>query len=344
MQGGRLGWGFLSTARINERLIHVLRTSERSELVAIASRDSETAQRYAHQWEIPRSYGSYQEMLRDPDIGIIYISSPNHLHAEWSIKCAEAGKHVLCEKPLALSTSEIDEIAAAAQRNGVIVQEAAMMRFHPQTYFIKKLIADGAIGEVRLVRGVFTFPLQRTDDFRRDLRMGGGSLWDVGCYCVSFSRTVLQSEPVEVFAFQTTSDSGVDLSFSAQMRFASGTMVHFFSSFAAFPSVNADLLGTKGEIKLNLPWVNQPGRTAEVHLTTQSAVGETSTFGDIAHDRKTEIQVYENTNAYRDEVESMAASVLDGVEPVVSLADSRNNAAVITALYKSARERKPAKL
>ena len=344
MNDGRLCWGLLSTARINERLIPALRESKRSELKAVASRDRTAAQAYARRWQIPHAYGSYDELLADPDIHVVYVSLPNHLHAEWSVRCADAGKHVLCEKPLALTVEEVDRMMAAAQRNGVIIQEAAMMRFHPQTRQLSAAVAQNVIGEVRLVRGIFTFALRQPGDIRLDPTMGGGSLWDLGSYCVSFSRTILQAEPVEVFAFQSTGESGVDLSFSAQMRFASGTLVHFFSSFATFPHVEADLLGTEGRLYLDLPWVNQPGKTAHLRLTRLHGDGEKSTFGDGLQHQTADWKTYEAMDGYRDEVESMAVSILDRVDPVISLADSRNNVAAITALARSARECRPVKL
>lgn len=344
MKSGRLCWGLLSTARINERLIPVLRESAHSELLAAASRSREAAQAYASLRQIPRGYGSYDELLADPEIDIVYLSLPNHLHAEWSIKCADAGKHVLCEKPLALTVEEVDRMKAASERNHVLIQEAAMMRFHPQMRQLSEAVAQKIIGEVRLIRGIFTFTLRRPGDVRFDPDMGGGSLWDVGSYCVSFARAALQAEPVEVFASQSTGNGGVDLSFSGQMRFPSGALVHFFSSFDSFPHVEADLLGTEGRLYLNLPWVNQPGKTGRLQLTCLRSQGEKSTFGDGLRQETTDWKTYEDMNGYRDEVDSMAASVLNGAAPVVSLADSRNNVAAINALAQSAREGRPVTL
>ena len=187
MSDKRARWGLLSTARINERLIPCLKRSERSELIAVASRSRVTADRYAEEHGISKAYGSYDEMLADPAIDVVYISLPNGLHTEWSLRCAEAGKHVLCEKPLALSVEEVDRLLEAAGRCGVTIQEATMMRFHAQTAYVRELIAQGAIGEVRMGRGLFTFTLERPGDIRLDPAMGGGSVWDLGSYCVSFA-------------------------------------------------------------------------------------------------------------------------------------------------------------
>ena len=337
----RARWGLLSTARINERLIPCLKRSERNELIAVASRSQDSANRYAAAHGISKAYGSYDEMLADPAIDVVYISLPNGLHTEWSVRCAEAGKHVLCEKPLALSVEEVDQLREAAGRCGVTIQEATMMRFHSQTSYVRNLIAEGAVGEVRMGRGLFTFTLERAGDIRLDPAMGGGSIWDLGSYCVSFARTVLQAEPVEVSAVQTTGPTGIDMSFSGHLKFSTGAFFHFFSSFASFTQIDADLLGTAGYLRLDLPWVNRVNQTATVCLVREAGAKEASTFGDGLGNRRTERKVFPEVDAYQDEVESMAATVLDGAAPVISLEDSRANVAAITALCRSAREGRP---
>ena len=188
-------------------------------------RDQAKAEAYAHEIGVPRAYGSYEAMLADPDIDVVYNPLPNHLHAEWTIKCAEAGKHVLCEKPLALSVAEVDRVMAAAQANHVIVAEAFMYKHHPQTLKALELLAQKPIGDLIAIKGVFTFDLTpRSNDIRWVPEYGGGSIWDVGCYPISFTRLIAQAEPVEVFGWQTLSDSGVDQVFLGQMRFANGLL------------------------------------------------------------------------------------------------------------------------
>ena len=337
----RAYWGLLSTARINERLIPAIRASGQSELLAVASRSKERAQAYAKRWDIPHAYGTYEQMLANPAINVIYLSLPNHLHTEWAIKCAEAGKHVLCEKPIALTTKEVACMAEAAEKYSVIMQEAAMMRFHPQTRYLRELVAKGVIGEIRLIRGVFAFTLENPGDIRLDTNMGGGSLWDLGSYCVSFARTVLQREPVEVSAYQISGDSGVDLSFSAQMQFPNGTLVQFFSSFQSFAHIEADFLGTEGKIYADIPWANHIGVTSNVQVTRSGNIEGTSTFSDSMEGRTTDTKTYENMNAYQCEVNSMVESILYGAEPIISLADSWKNVATIVALHESARIGKP---
>jgi predicted dehydrogenase len=334
-------WGLLSTARINERLIPALRASGRSELLAVASRSTGRAQAYAKQWDIPHAYGTYQQMLADPAINVIYLSLPNHLHVEWAIKCAEAGKHVLCEKPIAITTEEVTRMAQAAEKNGVIIQEAAMTCFHPQTQYLQELVAKKVIGDVRLIRGVFAFTLENPGDIRLNTNMGGGSLWDLGSYCVSFARTVLQAEPVEVNAYQISGTTGVDLSFSAQMQFPTGTLVQFFSSFQSFAHIEADFLGTEGRIYADIPWANHIGASANVQVTRSGNPEETSTFSDSMEGHTIDTKTYENMNAYQCEIDSMVESVLNGTEPVISLADSWKNVSTIVALHESARTGKP---
>ena len=184
----KLRWGLLSTARINRAVIPPIRSSLRSELKAVASRDVVKAKEYARGWHIPHAYGSYEELLADENIDVIYNPLPNHLHAEWSIRAAEAGKHVLCEKPLALLVEEVDRMIAAARANNVVITEAFMYKHHPQTLKVLELSRQGAIGELLLIKGAFTFNLDRPDDVRWIPEWGGGSIWDVGCY-----RSVLRA-------------------------------------------------------------------------------------------------------------------------------------------------------
>jgi predicted dehydrogenase len=272
MANNTLRWGLLSTARINERLIPVIRATPRCELVAVASSGGmDKARRYAAEWQIPGAFGSYEEMLADPHIDVVYLPLPNSLHAPWAIKAARAGKHVLCEKPLALTVEELDQMGAAARASGIVLQDGAMMRYHPQTWKVAELIAQKAIGEVRLIRGLFTFTLTRLDDIRFDPALGGGALWDLGSYCVNFMRTALRAEPAEVQGWQITSDRGVDLSFTGCLFFASGVTGHFHCSFQATASAQADILGSKGTIHLDLPWVNKIGVTSHIRVVRGAA-------------------------------------------------------------------------
>src|SRR5918996_321877 len=214
-----LNWGLLSTARINRALITPLRASKRNHLLAVASRTQESADRYAREWKIPRTHGSYEALLADPEIDVIYNSLPNHLHAEWTIKAVEAGKHVLCEKPLALSVEEVDAIQVASRKHGRVVAEAFMYRHHPQTLKVQEIVQSGALGDLRLIRGSFTYVLSGDGDVRLDPAMGGGSIWDVGCYPISYARMIAGAAPLEVFGWQVIGETGIDETFVGQMRF-----------------------------------------------------------------------------------------------------------------------------
>lgn len=334
-------WGLLSTARINERMIPAMRAAERSELLAVCSRSQEKADSYAQQWEIPRAYGSYDRMLADPDVNVVYISLPNSMHREWAVKTAEAGKHILCEKPLAQTPQDVDAMAQAAQRNGVVLQEATMMRFHPQTRKLQTLLADGIIGDVRLMRGVMCFQLTKEHDIRFNAELGGGSIWDLGSYCVNFMRTMMRANPIEVSGWHVPHDTGVDATFFGQMRFASGTVGQFFSSFQAMPRFEADLIGSDGMIQLDCPWVNNIGMTSNVHIFGEDQSESKTTFSDDIRYRTTQLISTDDINAYQDEVNSMVNTVCDSAEPVISLADSRDNAATLDALCRAAREGRP---
>jgi xylose dehydrogenase (NAD/NADP) len=337
-------WGLLSTARINERLIPAIRAAARSELLAVCSRSQEKAESYQANWEIPRAYGSYDDMLADPDVNVVHISLPNSMHREWAVKSAEAGKHILCEKPLAQTADDVDAMAQAAQRNVVVLQEATMMRFHPQTLKLQALLADGIIGDVRLIRGVMCCQLAREHDIRLKAELGGGSLWDLGSYCVNFMRTMMQANPVEVSGWHVPHDSGVDTSFWGQIRFASGTVGQFFSSFQAMPRFEADLIGSDGMIQLDCPWVNNVGVTSNVRIFRRETSEKKSTFSEDIRYRTMQVLSCENINAYQDEVNSMVNTVCDGADPVISTADSRDNAATLDALCRSAQKGRPVKV
>ena len=320
-----LRWGLLSTARINRALIPPLRASARSELIAVASRAIENARAYAAEWSIPRAYGSYDELLADPEIDVVYNPLPNSLHAEWTIKAAHAGKHVLCEKPLALSTDEVDAMEAAARQAGVVVAEAFMYRHHPQTLKVKELVDSGAIGALRLVRGSFTFNLTRRADVRLDPALGGGSIWDVGCYPISCARYVVGAEPVEVSGWQVAGPGGVDETFVGQMRFANGAHAQFDCGFRAPFRTHVEIVGSEGTISMRHPF--KPGLDERITVTRGDDV---------------QIIVVPGEELYIGEVEDMADAILLGRPPRVSLADSRGNVAAIVALLRSARENRPA--
>jgi xylose dehydrogenase (NAD/NADP) len=320
----RLRWGLLSTARINDALIKPIRASDRNELIAVASRDSKRAQAYAREKKIPRALGSYDAMISDPEIDVIYISLPNGMHAEWAIKAARAGKHVLCEKPLAITVEEVDAIAVAAKQARVIVMEAFMYRCHPLTLEVKKLVDSGAIGTLRLVRGSFTFNISSTNDVRLDPALGGGSIWDVGCYPISYTRMIVGAEPVEAFGWQMTGASHVDETFIGQMRFPREVHAQFDCGFRSPYWTQIQIVGSEGSLTVPRPF--QPNLNERILL---------------ANGNKERVITMPGQELYMGEVENMADAIQNGATPRVSLADSRGNIATISALLRSAREGKP---
>jgi D-xylose 1-dehydrogenase (NADP+, D-xylono-1,5-lactone-forming) len=326
--GGRvLNWGLLSTARINQALIPPLRQSKRNRLTTVASRSMERAKQYGRDWNIPNALGSYEALIADPEIDVIYNPLPNHLHAEWTIKAALAGKHVLCEKPLALSLEEVDSISAAAQKGGVVVMEAFMYRHHPQTLRIKELIGAGQLGDIKILRGSFTFPLDRKDDIRWKPEWGGGSLWDVGCYPVSYSMMITGTAPEEVMGWQIQSSTGVDLTFTGQMRFPNGVLAQFDSSFGLPDRTFMDIQGTEGGIYIPTPFL--PDQRQKVVLRKGNR--EQNLF-------------FDKISPYLCEVEEMSAIIIDGKAPRLTLAESRLHIATLSALLQSARTGKSIRL
>jgi D-xylose 1-dehydrogenase (NADP+, D-xylono-1,5-lactone-forming) len=315
-----LNWGLLSTARINRALIPPLRASKRNQLLAVGSRTPDSADSYAREWKIPRAYGTYEELLADPDIDVIYISLPNHLHAEWTIKAAAAGKHVLCEKPLALSVEEVDAVREAAEKYGRVVAEAFMYRHHPQTLKVQELARSGSLGKLKLIRGSFSFVLSRQEDIRMNPEFGGGSIWDVGCYPISYARSVVGEEPQEVSGWQVTGPTGVDETFAGQMRFGRDTLMQFDSSFAIPSHSFMEIIGSEGT--LNIPHPFKPETDEKIYLTREG---------------KSETIRIKAPELYLNEVENMADAVLLAKAPRISLEDSRANVRVITALLESAR-------
>ena len=322
-----LNWGLLSTARINCALITPLRASERNQLLAVGSRAQSTADQYAKEWNISRAHGSYEALLADPEIDVIYNPLPNHLHAEWTIKAVEAGKHVLCEKPLALTVDEVDAIREAAHKHERVVAEAFMYRHHPQTFKVQELIQSGSIGMLKLIRGSFTYVLSSETDVRLDPGMGGGSIWDVGCYPISYARAVVGENPLEVFGWQVTGPTGIDETFVGQMRFAHDVYAQFDSSFSTPFQTFMEIVGSEGTVKIPKPF--KPGLIEKIYLTR----------GD-----ETETLEIPGQELYIGEVEDMAEAILLGRAPRVSLEDSRANVAAISALLESAQTGKPVKL
>ena len=320
-----LSWGILGTARVNRLVIPALHASPRNKLVAVASRDQARSQEYAKQWGIPQAFGSYEALLNSPDIDVVYIPLPNHMHAEWAIKAAQAGKHVLCEKPLALSVSEVDAMHTAAKNAGVKITEAFMYRHHPQTLKVRELIESGSLGRIGYIRGTFSFVLDRPGNIRWSPEMGGGSLWDIGCYPVSYAQMVMGSAPTEMFAIQTIGPSGVDLSIAGQMRYPNGGIAQIESSFTLPYYTSIEIRGTEGTLLVPDPYNPKQVETSIIV---------------VRGDDREEIR-FHSPHLYLGEIEDLADVILTQKQPRLPLNESREIIATLTGLYRSAREKRP---
>ncbi len=322
-----LNWGLLSTAKINRALIKPLRASKRTRLLAVASRSISTAESYAREWNIPRAHGSYEALLADPEIDVIYNSLPNHLHAEWTIKALRAGKHVLCEKPFALTLAEVDAMSQAARETGKVLAEAFMYRHHAQTLKVKEIVDSGILGKLQLIKGAFTFTLTREGDIRSKKETGGGSIWDVGCYPISYTRMIVGADPLEVFGWQLTGAGGVDESFIGQMKFSNEIHSQFDSGLRSPSRSMIEIVGTDASLMIPNPF--KPGKSSEIYLSR--------------NDEQEKIKI-KGTELYLGEVEDMCDAVTQNKSPRISLEDSRKNIATILALIESAQIGKPVTL
>jgi predicted dehydrogenase len=289
----------------------------------VASRDLERARAFAAAHGATTSYGSYEALLADPTIDVVYIALPNHLHAPWSIRALDAGKHVLCEKPLALSVAEVDAIAEAAARNDRIAVEAFMYLHHPQIHTALEIVGSGTLGDLQVIDATFSFFLDYPDDPRIDPAMGGGSLWDVGCYPVSIARRIAGREPDAVAAFARFDERGVDRTFVGQLRFPGGLLALFDSGFGAPHRERLEIVGSAASLVLEHPFVTTPDGPAPVVTLHRD---ELATTIEVA-----------SPDQYRAEVDDLQAAILDGTPPRVDLAFSRGGIATLVELDRLAR-------
>jgi predicted dehydrogenase len=289
-------------------------------VTAVASRTLDRAKAYAAEWAIPRALGSYEALAGDPEIDVIYIGLPNNLHVEWTVRCLEAGKHVLCEKPLALSVEDIDRIQAASTRAARVATEAFMYRHQPLTHAVEAVVKSGRLGAIRGFKGAFTFALTREGDVRLDPALGGGSLWDIGCYPVSYSCFLAGDAPVEVVGWQHASDAGVDLDFTGMMRFADGSVAQFDSGFRGPFRAEMEIVGTAAALRIKRPF------------RTDAMSRLLLTVGD-----ETEALPFDHEAPFAGEIADMETAAIDGQPARIPLAESRRTGSAILALYESAR-------
>lgn len=268
-----LRWGVLGAARIaRSRVIPSIQQSERNRVVAITSRTRQHAEAAARDVNIEHVFDDYQALLQSDEIDAVYVPLPNSEHHRWAIAAADAGKHVLSEKPLALNAQQAEEMVAAARRNNVLLAEAFMYRHHPLIKTLLDLVRDKAIGDVRLVRSTFSYNLTREGDIRRDPDLGGGALLDIGCYCVSLARLVAGAEPMAIAAVAEEGATGVDESFAGALRFPNGIVSTFEVSMHATNNTHYELIGTDGKIVVRQGFRTYPGEETEIQVQVNDEI------------------------------------------------------------------------
>jgi D-xylose 1-dehydrogenase (NADP+, D-xylono-1,5-lactone-forming) len=309
--------GIVSTADINRKVIPGAHASEKVDLIAVASRDRTRAEEYAKTWDIERAYGSYEALLEDPDVDAVYISLPNTMHREWSIRSVDAGKHVICEKPFSKRPEDVEAAFDAAEGAGRLLTEAFMYRHNPQTTKLVELVRDGAIGELRVVRSVFSYSLYDTENIRLRTDVDGGSLMDVGCYCVSGSR-LLAGEPESVHGQAYVGPSGTDWVFTGAMRFP-GDVHALFDCGTCLPGRDElEAIGSEGSLFLDDPW-----------HSTEPVI-------ELRRDGGVERIELEPVDSYRLELENLADAIAGDAPLLLGREDALGQARTIDALFRSA--------
>jgi len=308
-------WGLLSTARINEAILGGARQSERTHVVAVASRDQGRADAYARERGLERAYGSYEALLDDGDIDVVYNSLPNSMHVEWSVRALEAGKHVLCEKPMDRRVEAVERAFDTAEREGRLLMEAFMYRHHPQTHKAEELVRDGAIGELRQLRSLFSFTLGDETDVRLLPELDGGALMDLGCYCISMQR-VLAGEPELVLGRQRLGGGGVDVGFVGILQFPGDVFGEFHCGFDLPEGNGLEAIGSMGKLL-----VRDPVRCRDPHVEVNGV----------------RVDV-EDVDRYYLQVENFSAAVRGEAEPLLGRADALSQARALDALLRSAEQ------
>jgi predicted dehydrogenase len=318
-------WGIVSTADINRKVIPPAQASPKVDLVAVASRDLSRAEAYARDWSIPRAVGSYEALLDDPEIEAVYISLPNTLHCEWSIRALEAGKHVLCEKPLSRRPDEVAAAFDAAERSDRLFMEAFMYRHHPQAARLVELVRSGAIGELRVVRSVFSYGLYDEANIRLQTDLEGGALMDVGCYNVSGSR-LLAGEPERVYGEAWYGPTGTDWVFTGTLRFPGEVLGIFDCGTAVTNRDELEAIGSEGSLFLDDPW----------HCVDPVI--------EVRREDGIERIELERANPYRLELENLSDAIRGEGTPLLGRDDAVAQARVLEALHRSATSGEPVSL
>ena len=324
----RLRFGILSTADIaRKKVVPGMRTADRVEVVAIASRDAATAERVAAELAIPRAHGSYEALLADPEVDAVYIPLPNHLHLEWTLAAAAAGKHVLCEKPLALTADDAQRMADACQAAGVRLMEAFMYRLHPTWVAVRELVASGRIGRLQAVQSWFSYFNDDASNIRNVLDYGGGALMDIGCYSVNLSRMLFGGEPTRVqAALRRDEATGVDVLTSALLEFEGGHAT-FTCAIRTESDQRVEIYGTDGRISIGIPFNIPPDRPTIVSVVHG---------GEPPVAPAAEIMTFETADPYGAEAERFAEAILDGRPTPTPPSDAVANMRVIEEIFRAA--------
>jgi xylose dehydrogenase (NAD/NADP) len=335
---GTVRWGVLGAAAITASMLPAIRAAAGAELAAVASRRAAVAEEVADAWGAGRAHGgpdAYQRLLDDPEVDAVYVPLPNHLHAEWTIRALDAGKHVLCEKPLALTLAEVDAIAEASARTGRSVLEGFMYRFAPRWVQARRMVRDGAVGEPRVVRAAFGFPRPvDPGNYRFDPALGGGAVWDLGCYMINMARAMFAAEPVEVAALGDLTAGGVEKSAQMLLDFGGGRAGVTHCGFDHVnPYSHVEVIGTEGWIALPGTGVRQEPFTRLLHFRTPP---EEVFLGGVEPVQRS----FPHADPFQLQVEHLSRCILDGVAPRHGLDDARANAAAILAVLRSMRERR----
>jgi predicted dehydrogenase len=327
MKPDKVKWGVLGVAGIAARkVIPAMQKGEWCEVTAIASRDTRKAQDAAAKLEIPKAYGSYETLLADPEIEAVYNPLPNHLHVPWSIKAAEAGKHVLCEKPISLTVAEAKTLLAARDRCGVKIGEAFMVKTHPQWLRTRELIQRGVIGELRTIVGAFSYFNRDPQNVRNVSKWGGGALLDIGCYPITTSRWIFGEEPLRVSGvMERDPEFGTDRLTSAIMEFSSGHSA-FTCSTQLVPYQRMEFLGTKGRIEIKIPFNAPNDRPCEILVDDGRDV-----FGSGIT-----TEMIPTCDQYTIQGDAFSRAIREGGQVPVPLEDAIANMAVIEAIFRSA--------
>jgi predicted dehydrogenase len=311
-------WGLLSTANINRKLLAGAYGTDEATVVAVASRDRPRAERFAREHGIERAHGSYEALLEDPEVEAVYNPLPNSMHVPWTVRALEAGKHVLCEKPLSRHPAQVEAAFAAAEQQGRHLEEAFMWRHHPQARRLRELLDAGAVGRLAMVTASFSFPLADVSDIRMQAGLDGGSLMDVGCYCVSGCRLVAGAEPLQVSAEQLVSGDGVDVAFAGTLRFPGDVIGQFHCGFAVGRRRHLEAIGDEGSLFLADPW---HGRPPGIELRRDGGVER--------------IEVAD-ADPYTHELVDFARAARGEAPALLGAADALAQARAIEALYASA--------